>query len=266
VVSGSTKTVPELMQRQANDRVWQTRVRVRGYANRQLRPVEVVILARYGHALAGRVLELGSGAGRLTGYLVEIATSVHGVDLSPAMIEYARERYPGATFTEGDMRDLTRFGSARWEAVVAGFNVIDILDDADRNRLLDEVHRLLVPGGMVILSSHNRDVVDRLGAPQQLRGWPSRGTIGMLVRLPIWYRNRRRLLRFERDEAGYAIRNDVAHDFGVLHYYVSRDAQQAQFERHGFELLACLDEEGREVRPGQRSESHELHYVARRSG
>lgn len=262
---GAAKDVSEAMQRRANDRVWREPDRVADYATRTLRPVEVVILARYRDLLSGRVLELGSGAGRVTGYLAEIAASVHGLDLSPAMVAYARARYPRATFAEGNLRHLDDLPSGSWDAAVAAYNVIDVLDDADRNRALDQVFRLIVPGGSLVMSSHNRAVADRVHQALRLRGRSPRATASALLRLPRRVRNRRRLAPFERDEPGYAIRNDVAHDFGVLHYYITRDAQEAQLAAHGFELLACLDLDGRDVEAGAVSDSSELHYVARRA-
>ena len=70
----------------------------------------------------------------------------------------------------------------------------------------------------------------------------------------------------QRDEPGYAIVNDSAYNFSLLHYYLSRDAQQQQFADHGFELIDCLDIDGRWVGPGEPAPgSVELHYAARKT-
>src|SRR5688500_10195817 len=68
-------------QRRANDRLWRRTDLVKAYANRELRPVEVMLLLRYTEALSGVVMELGCGAGRFTGYLAEVAKEAHGVDI-----------------------------------------------------------------------------------------------------------------------------------------------------------------------------------------
>ena len=47
-------------------------------------------------------------------------------------------------------------------------------------------------------------------------------------------RNRRRLRRYEQQEPGYEIRNDSAQDYGALHYYITRDAQETQLREHGY--------------------------------
>jgi hypothetical protein len=83
------------------------------------------------------------------------------------------------------------------------------------------------------------------------------------MRLPLRLRNRRRLRSLQRAEPGYALVNDEAHDFSVLHYYISPDAQRRQLAEHGFELMECLDLDGREVAEGAAARScPELHYVA----
>lgn len=253
----------DAVQRRTNDARWQERRRVGAYASRALRPAEVTILVRYRDALAGRVLELGSGAGRLTSYLVAIAATVVGIDLSSEMVAFARAHYPAATFIRGDLRDLSAIDTAAWDAVVAGYNVIDVLSDGERSKLLDEIRRVLVPGGLLVMSSHNLDAADRVTETFQLRGRTTGDIVATLVSLPGWLWNRRRMIRFERREAGYAILNDAANDFTALHYYITRDLQEAQLRAHGFELIECLDLDGRPVPSGTTSRSPELHYLAR---
>jgi SAM-dependent methyltransferase len=252
-------------QRDANERVWRTGRYLVEYASRGLRPVEVIVLAEYRADLRGRVLELGCGAGRLSGYLVRLAAFTHGVDVAPAMVEYCRARYPTATFSVRDLRDVGQFGTASFDAVVAGYNVLDVVGAADRLATLRGIHDVLVPGGLLVFSSHNRAVADELRRRRWIRGKSLAGIAESLLRLPRRMRNRRQLRRFEHREAGYAILNVAAHDYGVLHYYIERDDQERQLERFGFDLLACFDLDGQPVNRGERAPwSTELHYVARR--
>jgi hypothetical protein len=84
------------------------------------------------------------------------------------------------------------------------------------------------------------------------------------LRVPGRLRNHRRLAPQQADRADYAIRNDPAHEYSLLHYYIGRDAQARQLDELGFDLLECLDLDGRTVAPGEDApESGELHYVAR---
>ena len=267
VTSAGTTDRGGQVQQRVNDRVWLDGRFVREYANRELRPVEVDILVRYRQELSSRVLELGSGAGRITGYLAKIAQSVHGVDLSAPAVAYSQGHYPRATFSQGDVRDAATYAGGPYGAIVAGFNIVDVLSDAERQALLDRVHNALVPGGLFVMSSHNRATESHLSAPFRITGVRPREVAWRLVRLPRWWRNRRRLLPYEQHEADYAVLNDLGHDYSVLHYYISRDAQERQLADHGFELVECLDLDGAKVDPGEpAAHSSELHYVAKRVG
>ena len=249
-----------------NTRTWQRGKFLGEYDNRQLRPVEVLLFVRYRDDLTGRVLELGSGAGRMTGYLAQIAREAHGIDISRAMVEHARQAVPDATFHEGDFTDLSRFGDGSFDVVLAGCNTLDILDDAERAATLDQLHRLIAPGGLLMISSHNRGYVPRLRPPSHVRMQDPLRFGFDLMRLPRRMRNHRRLAAHERDANGYQIVNDSAYDYSLLHYYISRDDQESQFARHGFEMLECLNLEGQPVGPGESAPDFvELHYVARRT-
>jgi SAM-dependent methyltransferase len=251
-------------QERLNADFWARGDQVSYYATEELRAAERTLLERHRDALAGRVLELGCGAGRLTGHLCELARMLHAVDLSPAMVAFCRSRYPRAVFSEADLRDLSQFGDDSFDVVVAPFNVLDVLGDAERRRALDQIHRALVVGGLLIMSSHNRGYSPRIAAGIRVLIGSPRRPAASLRSLPRRLRNRRRLRRLEHAESGYAIVNDDAHDFSVLHYYISRDAQGGQLADQGFELLECLDLDGLEVPAGAAAAScPELHYVAR---
>jgi SAM-dependent methyltransferase len=257
--------MPADVQPEANDQLWESTGLVGDYANRTLRPVEAVLLVRFRDQLGGRVLELGCGAGRLTGYLAEISPQVEGLDVSDEMLAYARSRYPKARFRRGDIRDLSAEADGSRDVVVAGYNLPDILSDEDRGVLLDEVRRMLEPGGLFVFSTHNLGAADAREKPTDVRRDHPLRLAADLVRMPRRVRNSRRLRRSERHEPGYAILNDVSHDFRALHYYISRDRQERQLLEHGFELLECLDLDGGAVAPSKAAaHSSELHYVARR--
>src|SRR5947209_15902480 len=87
-----------------NAHAWEGGDHVADYANRKLLPVEVALLIRRRAELAGRTLEIGCGAGRILGYLLEFGGEVHGIDVSPAMVDYCRRHYPRARVRVGDLR------------------------------------------------------------------------------------------------------------------------------------------------------------------
>ncbi len=245
---------------------------IRTYSTEALRPVERTIFDRYRSDLSGRILEVGCGAGRVTGNLIGDAQSVHGVDVSEAMVEHCRRHFPTASFSRCDMRDLSSLGEDAFDVVIAPFNVIDAVGDADRRRTIAEFRKVLAPGGLLIMSSHNLGSAGRVVGPVadvwvQLRARRARGIAGSILHLPRRRRNRRRLRAREEAGPGYRILNDTAHDYSLLHYYVSPQVQVRQLAVHGFGLLECLDLDGRSLDPvGRASDCSELHYVARLEG
>jgi SAM-dependent methyltransferase len=253
------------VQMRTNMSVWRQGNFVKHYASRVLRPAEVMILICHRELFAGRVLEIGCGAGRLTGYLIELGQRVHGIDVSPMMIAHCREAYPAGDFSVMDLRDLSGFEEESLDVVVATNNVLDVLDDSERRRVLREIGRVLRPGGLLTMSAHNRAFLPNLRLPTDPRARNFIRMAGKLVLMPWRMRNRRQLLGFQRFEHDYAVVNDDAHHFKLLHYYISRDAQERQLGDEGFEFLECRESEGRVVAVGDSAANcAELHYVARR--
>jgi SAM-dependent methyltransferase len=246
-----------------NAAVWREGSYLGDYASRELRPAERVFLERFDERLRGRVLEIGCGAGRLTGHLLGIAESVHGIDISPRMVEHCRRAYPRGTYSVLDLRNLGELEEDSADAVIATYNVLDVLGDTERRRVLGEIRRVLVPDGLLMMSAHNLAFLPRLREPTDLRGRTPIRSAGRLVLMPFRLRNRRAVQSMQRRGLGYAIVNDDAHGYRLLHYYIARDAQERQLEDQGFELIECLDNDGHTVARGDRAEEYvELYYVA----
>jgi SAM-dependent methyltransferase len=270
---------PATEQARVNAALWQGGDHVATYAHRRLLPVEVMILVRYREALSGRVLELGCGAGRILGYLVALGGDVKGIDVSPAMVEHCRRVYPEADVRIGDLTALSACIEGRFDAIVAADNVLDVLDDSERRRVLRELRELITPGGLLIFGSHNLAYAEnrRSGGGPGSSGWSGRGSallseatsrpIEEMARIafamPRRIRNRRRMARLERRAADHAIINDQAHDYALLHYYIARDDQDRQLADVGYELIECLDVDGRRVEAGEQGGGPWLHYIAR---
>lgn len=249
-----------------NEEMWTHADLVDHYAARTLRPPEVMWLMRHSEALSGRVLELGCGGGRLSGYLLELAREFHGLDISQAMVAHCRRAYPRGVFEQGDLRNLSRYGTGSFDVVVAPFNVLDVLDDAERRRVLGEIHRMLTGNGLLMMSTHNLAHASHIPNPmQQLRSQHPLRAARELRYLPRRQRNWRRALPLQHVASDHSILVDEAHDYTILHYYVGRDAQERQLAELNFELLECLDLDGQPVAAGEGASSHpELHYVAHR--
>ncbi|TDC21401.1 class I SAM-dependent methyltransferase [Streptomyces sp. 8K308] len=116
-------------------------------------PLDRSVLAAFAEhvrtAGPGPVAELGCGPGYLTAHLRDLGLDVFGVDLSPAMIDLARENYPGLRFELGSMDALDLAGGAL-RGIVSWYSLIH-LPPAEVPSYLAEFHRLLAPGGHLLL-------------------------------------------------------------------------------------------------------------------
>jgi SAM-dependent methyltransferase len=109
---------------------------------------------------AGPVAEVGCGPGHVTAHLDALGISAFGIDLSPAMVALARSAHPGLRFEEGSMTalDLPDGGLG---GVVAWYSIIHIPAD-HLPAVLAEVHRVLAPGGLLLLAFQVREEVMHL--------------------------------------------------------------------------------------------------------
>lgn len=99
-----------------------------------------------------RVLDAGCGEGYGTALLGTVAAEVVGMDLAPEVIAHARTAYANVRFLVGDLTALP-LPDASVDAVV-NLQVIEHLPDS--GRFLDEVARVLVPGGRFWCATPNR--------------------------------------------------------------------------------------------------------------
>jgi O-antigen biosynthesis protein len=115
-------------------------------------------IARYAFAArfaaGARALDIGSGTGYGAAELSRTAESVTGIDISPEATAWARENFPAS-----NLEFITASASsipcpdASFDLITA-FEVIEHIPDW-RN-LLAEVHRLLRPAGIAIISTPNK--------------------------------------------------------------------------------------------------------------
>jgi len=116
----------------------------------------------------GRVLEVGVGTGlSLPAYKRQL--EIVGIDLSPEMLEKARERVSTerlrnvAGLHEMDAGDL-KFPDAAFDTVVAMY-VMTVVPDPEK--VMRELSRVCRPGGEVMLVNH-------FSADEGMRGWVER--------------------------------------------------------------------------------------------
>ncbi len=105
-----------------------------------------------------RWLEAACGPGLVSRHLAPHVLEVHGVDLTPAMIEVARREaaaagLENATFSVGDATAL-QVPDASFDGAIARFTIHHVPAPA---RLFRELARVVRPGGRIIIADHLAD-------------------------------------------------------------------------------------------------------------
>jgi SAM-dependent methyltransferase len=234
-------------QQAINTRVYSRSELVEHYARQsELLPAESSVLIRYRDEVMGEsVVDLGCGAGRLAAYVQLLTPRYVGVDSSPHMIAHCKRRFPELRFLQCDMRDLAAIESGSSGVVFALSGLIDTVDHDDRLRVLAQVRRVLVPGGLFIFSAHNRNWMLAGARPRLARARRPLAQIRNGFAYAIHRYRNARLRRFEQVAGDHAVLNDEGHGYSMLHYYITRSGQQRQLTAAGFTVVETLDETGR---------------------
>ncbi|WP_250035487.1 class I SAM-dependent methyltransferase [Paractinoplanes maris] len=106
-----------------------------------------------GARVEGRILEVAVGTGRNLPHYPAGAT-ISGIELSPAMLAIARRRAAGlghaADLREGDAQELP-YAAGSFDTVVCALSLCTI---PDPRAAVAEMHRVLAPGGRLLLVDH----------------------------------------------------------------------------------------------------------------
>ncbi len=117
-----------------------------------------LVLARLGEPM-GTVLDLASGAGRHLVEFAERGIRAVGLDLSAPLLRRARAEPANLELVRGDMRQLP-FADDAFALVTNFFTSFGYFaDPIDDRRVLDELRRVLRPGGRFALDFLNADRV-----------------------------------------------------------------------------------------------------------
>lgn len=102
----------------------------------------------------GKILEIGCGTGHWTQFFVEHGFSVHGIDLSSAMLQKAiNKSIPQAKFEQMDFLNNT-FEDASQKHI---FAITSLEFTENQDRLFDEIYRILEPGGYFLAGCLNSE-------------------------------------------------------------------------------------------------------------
>ena len=107
---------------------------------------------------AGRVLDYGCGYGDLTYAISRTHPDVTGVDVAPDRVEFARSQYAPLRFEVCPEQGLP-FADASFD-IVASVVVVPFVPDPEA--YLDEVRRVLKPGGHLVIATKTWPVLRRM--------------------------------------------------------------------------------------------------------
>jgi SAM-dependent methyltransferase len=122
--------------------------------------------------IGGPVLEMGCGTGRVLLPTARAGIPIHGMDLSPEMLEQLRQKLANepkevqrrVSFSVGDVRSTAVDG--RFALITAPFSVLQaLLEREDQRAWLRNVKRHLAPGGSLCFDVFQPDY-RRLSDPQ----------------------------------------------------------------------------------------------------
>ncbi|MBT1710435.1 methyltransferase domain-containing protein [Fulvivirgaceae bacterium PWU5] len=105
--------------------------------------------------IRGQVLEVGCGEGRGIDTLLPLAESFTAVDKIQPVIAGLQQRFPTGKFMAMNIPPLSGLADNTYDSIVS-FQVIEhIQEDA---LFLKEIHRVLKPGGIALLTTPNRSM------------------------------------------------------------------------------------------------------------
>jgi 2-polyprenyl-3-methyl-5-hydroxy-6-metoxy-1,4-benzoquinol methylase len=119
-------------------------------------PIHQRLLAAYVYAqpyLSGNILEVGCGTGRGLEILVNAADHYMGIDKYESLTSELQKQYPQATFQAMVIPPFAGLADNSFDMVVS-FQVIEHINDD--KAFLQEIHRVLKPGGKAIVSTPNK--------------------------------------------------------------------------------------------------------------
>jgi S-adenosylmethionine-dependent methyltransferase len=180
-----------------------------------------------------RVLDIGAGPGRYTIWLAQRGHRVVLADLSPELLAIARSKIGQAgigdrveEIAEADARDLSRWASESFDALLCLGPFYHLPDPKDRHRAATELCRVLRPGGLALVALMPRYTFLRrtLAIPDERHHLAQTEFVARLLQ-----------------EGAFV--NDIPGRF--THGYGVRPQEAAPFfEQYGFTTLTLLAAEG----------------------
>ena len=104
------------------------------------------------------ILDIGCGTGHHVAKLAENGLNVIGIDISPSMINKAKENYPHYNFLVGDVMKENEFQPQVFTHILCLYFTIYYIED--KQRFFNHCYQWLQPGGRLIVHLVNREMFD----------------------------------------------------------------------------------------------------------
>lgn len=125
----------------------------------QHKPFDRELLNRFAAAVIGRgeVCDMGCGPGHIARYLRDGGATIFGLDLSPRMLEQARQFNSDISFREGNMMSLD-LSNGTLAGITAFYAIVNIPKES-LLPIFREMQRVLQSGGLLLLAFHCGDEI-----------------------------------------------------------------------------------------------------------
>ena len=105
-----------------------------------------------------KILDIGSGRGHHVNTLTNKGFKTTGIDNSPVMIEYAKEKYPNNDFRNIDVLNGMAFSEYGFTHILCLYFTIYYIKN--KKRFFENCYKWLVPGGELVLHLVDREEFD----------------------------------------------------------------------------------------------------------
>lgn len=127
------------------------------------------LIQQYDRSPQRRILDWGSGCGRLTRHLFRVLpeSALSGCDVDAEAVQWCRENLPGGTFRVTETMPPTSFDRGQFTSIV-GFSVLTHMSRTHQDAWITELADLLVPGGIIVVTVMGEAAARRNGCAEEL--------------------------------------------------------------------------------------------------
>lgn len=110
-----------------------------------------------------KILDVGSGTGHHVAQLAENSLDVTGIDISPSMVNKAKQNFPQYNFKVADALDDGEFNTSTFTHILCMYFTIYYFED--KKLFFNNAMKWLVPGGYLIIHIVDREKFDPILPP-----------------------------------------------------------------------------------------------------